>query len=298
MVDDQRFAARRPDVLVYQTEPLEAEITLAGPVMPDLKVSTTGTDSDWVVKLIDVYPDDYPDPDPNPTALKMGGYQQLVRGDVMRGKFRDSFESPEPFEPGKPTTVRMKMNDVYHTFRPGTGSWSRSSPRWFPLVDRNPQTFVDIYQAKPADFRKATQRVYRSRALLEGRRPGRALNDRFRLTGWRPKHEARHPCRRTRVQPHSSPTTDLPMLSVEPDSPDRDERDHPERRRGRAEDGPLVILLHGFPEFWYGWRHQIGPLARPVIASWPPTSGGTTRATSLRGSLPMRSTPWSTMWSG
>ncbi len=119
MVDDQRFAARRPDVLVYQTEPLETEVTLAGPVMPELIVSTTGTDSDWVVKLIDVYPDDYPDPDPNPTGVKMGGFQQLVRGDVMRGKFRDSFETPKPFEPGKPTAVRMKMNDVYHTFRPG-----------------------------------------------------------------------------------------------------------------------------------------------------------------------------------
>ena len=165
MVDDQRFAARRPDVLVYQTEPLEGEITLAGPVQPDLKVSTTGTDSDWVVKLIDVYPDDFPDPIPNPTELKMGGYQQLVRGDVMRGKFRESFESPTPFEPGKPTTVRMKMNDVYHTFRTGHRIMIQVQSTWFPLVDRNPQSFVDIYQARPADFRKATQRVYRSRDL-------------------------------------------------------------------------------------------------------------------------------------
>ena len=165
MVDDQRFAARRPDVLVYQTEPLEGEVTIAGPVSPDLRVSTTGTDSDWIVKLIDVYPDDFPDPDPNPAGLKMGGYQQLVRGDVMRGRFRDSFESPKAFEPGKPTAVRMKMNDVYHTFRTGHRIMVQVQSSWFPLVDRNPQSFVDIYQAKPTDFRKATQRVYRSKEL-------------------------------------------------------------------------------------------------------------------------------------
>ncbi len=119
MVDDQRFAARRPDVLVYQSEPLEADLTLAGPVKPELRVSTTGTDSDWIVKLIDVYPDDFPDPTPNPSGVKMGGYQQLVRGDVMRGRFRESLENPKPFEPGQPTMVRMKMNDIYHTFRTG-----------------------------------------------------------------------------------------------------------------------------------------------------------------------------------
>jgi putative CocE/NonD family hydrolase len=166
MVDDQRFAARRPDVLVYQTEPLEAEVTLAGPVRPELIVSTTGTDSDWIVKLIDVYPDDYPDPSPNPTGVKMGGYQQLVRGDVMRGKFRDSYEAPRPFEPGKPTPVRMKMNDVYHTFRPGHRIMVQVQSSWFPLVDLNPQTFVDIYQARPADFRKATQRLYFSEEIV------------------------------------------------------------------------------------------------------------------------------------
>ena len=163
MVDDQRFAARRPDVLVYQTEPLEADITLAGPISPSLFVSTTGTDSDWVVKVIDVYPDDYPDPEPNPSGLKMGGYQQLVRGDVMRGKFRDGFEEPRPFEPGKPTLVKLKMNDIYHTFKPGHRIMVQVQSSWFPLVDRNPQTFVDIYQAKPGDFRKATQRVFHSK---------------------------------------------------------------------------------------------------------------------------------------
>ncbi len=160
MTDDQRFAARRPDVVVYQTEPLEADVTLAGPVVPDLRVSTSGTDSDWVVKLVDVYPDDFTDLDPKLTEPKLGGYQQLVRAEVMRGKFRDSHENPRPFEPGRPTKVRFALNDVYHTFRTGHRIMIQVQSSWFPLVDRNPQTFVDIYQAKPADFRKATQRVY------------------------------------------------------------------------------------------------------------------------------------------
>ena len=137
---------------------------MAGPVLPDLTVSTTGTDSDWVVKLIDVYPDDFPDPDPNPAEIKMGGFQQLVRGDVMRGRFRESFETPKPFTPGEPTAVRLKMNDVYHTFRAGHRIMVQVQSSWFPLVDRNPQTFVDIYSATPDDFRKATQRVYRSKS--------------------------------------------------------------------------------------------------------------------------------------
>ena len=141
-------------------------MTLAGPIEAELHVSTTGTDSDWVVKLIDVYPDDYPDPNPNPTGVQMGGYQQLVRGEVMRGKFRNSFEKPEPFEPGKPTQVEVHAaRRLPHVPRRATGSWCRCRARWFPLVDRNPQTFVDIYTAKESDFQKATQRVYRSREL-------------------------------------------------------------------------------------------------------------------------------------
>jgi putative CocE/NonD family hydrolase len=165
MVADQRFAARRPDVLVYQTEALAEDVTLAGPLTADLHVSTTGTDSDWIVKLIDVYPSDYPDPNPNPTKVRMGGYQQLVRGDVMRGKFRNSLERPEPFTPGEPTHVEFAMPDVYHTFRPGHRIMVQIQSTWFPLVDRNPQLFCDIYQAKPSDFKRATQKVYRSREL-------------------------------------------------------------------------------------------------------------------------------------
>jgi hypothetical protein len=160
MVEDQRFAARRPDVLVYQTEPLSEDVTLAGPIKVELHVSTTGTDSDWIVKLIDVYPKG----DRRYSSIRGNepgeGYQQLVRGDVMRGKFRQSFEKPVPFVPGEPTVVPFELQDVYHTFRAGHRIMVQVQSSWFPLVDRNPQTFVDIYNAKPADFIKATQRVY------------------------------------------------------------------------------------------------------------------------------------------
>ncbi len=165
MTADQRFAGRRPDVLVFTTDTLEEDLTIAGPIKADLFVSTTGADSDWVFKLIDVYPSDYPDPNPNPTGVKMGGYQQLVRGDVMRGKFRNSFESPEAFTPGKPTAVKFQLPDVYHTFRSGHRLMVQVQSTWFPLVNRNPQTFVDIYSAKDSDYHKATQRVYRTREL-------------------------------------------------------------------------------------------------------------------------------------
>ncbi len=162
---DQRFAARRPDVLVYSTNVLEEDVTIAGSIDVKLFVSTTGTDADWVVKLVDVYPEDYPDPNPNPAGIKMGGYQQLVRGDVMRGKFRNSYEKPEAFPPGKPTPVMFTMQDMCHTFRSGHRIMVQVQSSWFPLVDRNPQTFVDIYSAKDADFHKATHRVYRTREL-------------------------------------------------------------------------------------------------------------------------------------
>jgi putative CocE/NonD family hydrolase len=162
MVDDQRFASRRPDVLVYRTDVLAEDVTVAGPVLPKLTVSTTGTDADWVVKLIDVYPDTYPDPEPNPKGLRMGGFEQLVRGDVMRGRFRNSLEAPEPFTPGEPTNVAFTLNDVYHTFRRGHRIMVHVQSTWFPLVNRNPQTFVDINTASASDYQKATHRVYRS----------------------------------------------------------------------------------------------------------------------------------------
>jgi putative CocE/NonD family hydrolase len=162
MTADQRFASTRPDVLVYQTPPLAEDTTIAGPIEVELFVSTTGTDADWVVKVIDVYPDDFPDPKPNPTEVKMGGYQQLVRGDVFRGKFRDSFEKPEPFKSNEITKVKFTMPDTLHTFRPGHRIMVQVQSTWFPLVDRNPQTFCDIYTATDKDFVKQTHRVYRS----------------------------------------------------------------------------------------------------------------------------------------
>jgi putative CocE/NonD family hydrolase len=174
MVDDQRFAARRPDVLAYQTEPLEEDVTVAGPIVASLSVSTTGTDSDWVVKLIDVYPDDYPVQEGEwtrktpweeaPRHSKMGGYQQLVRGEPFRGKFRRSFERPEPFVPGQVDTVEFTMPDAFHTFRRGHRIMVQVQSSWFPLVNLNPQTFVKINEATAADFRKATQRVWRTAA--------------------------------------------------------------------------------------------------------------------------------------
>jgi putative CocE/NonD family hydrolase len=160
MIQDQRFASRRPDVLVYQSEPLEQDLTVVGPIQARFFVSTTGTDSDWIIKLIDVYPSDYPGTGAGNVSL--GGYQQLVRGDVMRGKFRNSLSAPEPFEPGQPTPLNFRLNDVSHTFRTGHKLMIQVQSTWFPLVDRNPQKFVDIPTAGESDFQKATQRVYRS----------------------------------------------------------------------------------------------------------------------------------------
>jgi putative CocE/NonD family hydrolase len=166
MVDDQRFASRRPDVLVYQTAPLTEELTVVGPLTASLFVSTTGTDSDFVVKLIDVYPDDAPDNEPNPTGMKMGGYQMLVRGEPMRARFRNSFERPEAMVPNKIEKIEYVMPDVNHTFLKGHRLMVQIQSTWFPLVDRNPQLFVDIYTAKDSDFHKATQHVYHSSRLV------------------------------------------------------------------------------------------------------------------------------------
>ena len=169
MVSDQRFAATRPDVLVYQSEVLEQDVTIAGPVVPKLFVSTTGTDADWVVKLIDVYPSEYPTPaverkgnDVPPPSVNMGGFQQLVRGNPLRGKFRNSYEKPEPFTPGKQEALSFDIGPVSHTFRRGHRIMVQVQSSWFPLIDLNPQTFVSIPKAKPEDFQKATQRVFRA----------------------------------------------------------------------------------------------------------------------------------------
>jgi putative CocE/NonD family hydrolase len=159
MIQDQRVASRRPDVLVYESDILTDDVTISGPILARLFVSTSGTDSDWVVKLIDVYPDDFANADSN-AAVKFGGYQQLVRGDVMRGKFRNSLEKPEPFVPNQPVPLGFALPDVAHTFRTGHKIMVQIQSSWFPLIDRNPQKFVDIYAATAADFQKAIQRVY------------------------------------------------------------------------------------------------------------------------------------------
>jgi uncharacterized protein len=162
MVDDQRFASERPDVLVYETEEIEKDITLMGPIEVNLYVATTGTDADFIVKLIDVFPDSAKEEASNNKVTKMGGYQMMVRGDVMRGKFRNSFEKPEPFEPNKITKVAFTLQDINHAFRKGHRIMVQVQSSWFPLVDRNPQKFEDIYNANPEDFQKATQRIYHS----------------------------------------------------------------------------------------------------------------------------------------
>ncbi len=162
MDGDQRFAASRPDVLVYQTDPLKEDVTVAGPPAATLFVSTTGTDSDFDVKLIDVYPRSYPDPEPNPANVRMGGYQQLVRGEPFRGRFRKGFDKPTPFEPGKPDKIEFVMPGIYHTFRRGHRIMVQVQSTWFPLTDRNPQKFVRAIDARESDFQQATERVYRS----------------------------------------------------------------------------------------------------------------------------------------
>jgi putative CocE/NonD family hydrolase len=161
-VEDQRFASSRPDVLVYVSEPLAEDTRVAGPIGAELYVSTTGTDADWVVKVIDVYPGDAPNPKNAPQNLRMGGYQRLVRGDIIRGKFRRGFEDPKPFVPGEVEPVSFELPDVAHTFRKGHRIMVHVQSSWFPLFDRNPQTFCDIRKAREDDFRKATHRVYRT----------------------------------------------------------------------------------------------------------------------------------------
>ncbi|KQS27150.1 X-Pro dipeptidyl-peptidase [Dyadobacter sp. Leaf189] len=162
MYEDQRFAATRPDVLVYESAPLEQDVTISGNVFADLFISSTGTDADFVVKLIDVYPGDAPNDSPVNPNMKMGGFQLLVRGEVMRSKFRNSFSKPEPLVPGKIEHVKFDMQDAAHCFRKGHKIMVQVQSSWFPLVDRNPQQFVNIYKASEKDFKKANHRIYLS----------------------------------------------------------------------------------------------------------------------------------------
>jgi putative CocE/NonD family hydrolase len=171
MTDDQRFAERRPDVLTFRTGILDEDATVTGIVTADLFTSISSTDADFVVKLIDVFPDKlsfnapdiYSDKDP---VLKypMGGYEMLVHGEIFRGRYRNSYENPEPFKPGKIEHVKFDIGDVAHTFKKGHRIMVQIQSSWFPLVDRNPQKFVNIYEAAESDFQKATIRIYHDKS--------------------------------------------------------------------------------------------------------------------------------------
>jgi putative CocE/NonD family hydrolase len=163
MSDDQRDASRRPDVLTFETEILEEDVTVAGEILARLKVAMTGTDADFIVKLIDVYPNNEPKYEHNPKNIVMAGYQQLVRSEAFRGRFRNSFEKPEPFVPGQPTDINVPLQDVLHTFKKGHRIMIQVHSTWFPYIDRNPQKYVEnIYKANAEDFIKSTITVYGS----------------------------------------------------------------------------------------------------------------------------------------
>ena len=159
MTGHQRFASGRQDVLVYSSDTLTEGIRFTGPLFAHLYVSTTGTDADFVVKLIDVFPDQMPGYPENSKDVPMGGYQKLVRGEVMRGRYRNSFENPEPFAPGEIAQVGFELQDVAHKFKKGHRIMVQVQSSWFPLVDRNPQKFVDIYHCDEDDFQVAAHSV-------------------------------------------------------------------------------------------------------------------------------------------
>ena len=163
LIEDQRFASTRPDALTFESDQLPENITIAGPITADLFVSTTGTDADFVVKLIDVYPDDENNPDPNPEKIEMGGYERLVRTEIFRGKFRNSYEKPEPFIPNKIAEVKINLNDAFHTFKAGHKIMIQVQSSYFPFFDVNPNTFFDIYKADETHFRKAEIKIYHSK---------------------------------------------------------------------------------------------------------------------------------------
>ncbi|HND88062.1 MAG TPA: CocE/NonD family hydrolase, partial [Saprospiraceae bacterium] len=165
MCDDQRFAARRPDVLVYETQPLTEPLTVTGTVIADLWASLSTTDADFVVKLIDVFPDTLKTVERD---VPMGGYQMLVRGEIFRGRYRNSFERPEAFQPGVPAQVKFELPDVAHTFLPGHQVMVQVQSTWFPLVDRNPQQFINIYEAKDEDFVPCDISIWHNAAHASG----------------------------------------------------------------------------------------------------------------------------------
>lgn len=163
LIEDQRYASTRPDVITFETDALPENVTIAGPISADLFVSTTGTDADFVVKVVDVYPDDEINPDPNPNKVEMGGYQRLVRTEIFRGKFRNSYENPEPFVPNKVAKVKINLNDAFHTFRAGHKIMIQVQSSYFPFFDVNPNNFCDIYNADKDKFVKAMIKIYHSK---------------------------------------------------------------------------------------------------------------------------------------
>ncbi|MFM8374419.1 MAG: CocE/NonD family hydrolase [Bacteroidota bacterium] len=165
MIDDQRFASRRPDVLTYQTEPLGSSVTVTGPVIADLWTTLSTSDADFVVKLVDVFPDTLQGRE---NGIPMGGYQMLVRGEIFRGRYRDSFEQPKAFVPGTAANVKFELPDVSHTFLPGHKIMVQVQSSWFPLVDRNPQQFIDIYKAKDEDFIPCDIQLHRDAGRASG----------------------------------------------------------------------------------------------------------------------------------
>ena len=160
MAEDQRFTAARKDVVLFETAVLKEDVTLAGKILADLQVSLSTTDADFIVKLIDVLPADEPTPSFVPKGTEMSGLQRLVRAEVLRGKFRESFSTPKPFTPNKITNVKFDLNDVAHTFKKGHKIMIQIQSSWFPLIDRNPQKFMRIPDANESDFQKATIRIY------------------------------------------------------------------------------------------------------------------------------------------
>jgi len=163
MTEDQRFASRRSDVLTFTSEIIKENLTLAGPIKANLYISSSGSGADWIVKLIDVYPDDFSYPDSIDVDVSMGGYQRLIRAEIMRSKFRNNYEKPEALIPNRVTPIAFNLQDVYHTFKKGHRIMVQIQSSWFPLFDRNPQTFCDIYSADEEDFIKAEHRIYHSK---------------------------------------------------------------------------------------------------------------------------------------
>ncbi len=165
MSEDQRFAATRPDVLVFETDVLAEDVTLGGEITAKLNVSTTGTDADWVVKLIDVFPGNEPNTEHTDKTVTLAGYQHMVRSEIMRSRFRNSFVNPQPLVANKITPINFALQDVLHTFKKGHRIMVQVQSTWFPAFDRNPQKYVpNIYKADAKDFIRATHRVYHSGA--------------------------------------------------------------------------------------------------------------------------------------